>query len=309
MKASPELIEFLSNAAQSLAASHDISALATALHEITNQVVEVEYSALYLADPATGKLRLWIAKGFSEQERAEAERTAMDRHPGWIVRNKTLIHVPDVDEDPQNLTKDSARAFRLRSRLYIPVIARDECVGTVGLGSLTPRAFSEIHIETMRFVANLAGVMHQNIEHLRKLSNQLALIESQKEELLTLSAPLIEVDTGLLMVPVMGRFDEERARRVAERLLAAIVARGIAVVVLDLTGLETMDAVATEQIARIAAAASLLGCRSAVCGISPALARVTVDLGRDLGPLHVARTLKEALAWASGPRGGKARGR
>lgn len=299
MNASLELIEFLSSAAADIAASQDVTALAKALQTIIDRIIDVEYFGLYFVEPATGRLRLWVTKGFTDEERAEAERTADERHPGWVVRNKANLHVPDVDADPQNLTTNSRRAFRVRSRLYMPIIARNVGVGAFGFGSLKPHAFSEIHIETARFVANIAGVMHQNIQHFQQVSAQLSLIQSQKEELLAVSAPLIDVDDGLLLVPMMGRFDEERSRRIAERLLRAIAARGVSVVVLDLTGLELMDAVAAEQIVRIAAAASLLGCRCVACGFSPALARAAVDLGRDLRNLHFVRTLKDALAWAS----------
>ena len=56
--------------------------LATTLHAIMTRVVTLEYSAIYFFDPETGQLRLYDTYGFDPEERREAERTALDRHPG-----------------------------------------------------------------------------------------------------------------------------------------------------------------------------------------------------------------------------------
>ena len=37
------------------------------------------------ADHDFRAFRLPLARGFTEEERVEAERTAMDRHPGWVL--------------------------------------------------------------------------------------------------------------------------------------------------------------------------------------------------------------------------------
>ena len=85
----------------------------------------------------------------------------MDRHPGRVVREQKVIHVADTQTD--NSTQSSKRAFVVRSRLWLPVMSRGECVGAFGLASGHPNAFTEEHIALLRYVSNLAGLVYRNL--------------------------------------------------------------------------------------------------------------------------------------------------
>lgn len=141
----------------------DLEGLAAALRDITEQLIEVQYSAFYFRDPRTGRLRLLVAKGFTEEERRLAEDTAEERHPGLVMRTGKVLHVPDTEKDRRHLTKDSPRSFTVRSRLYIPVIVSGKVIGTLGLGSPRPRAFTRRTIHVLSFAAALAGVAYARI--------------------------------------------------------------------------------------------------------------------------------------------------
>jgi anti-anti-sigma regulatory factor/putative methionine-R-sulfoxide reductase with GAF domain len=290
-----ELISFLSNAAGALAAARDLPTLTEVLHELLDRVARVEYSAFYLVDPATGALRLLTAKGFTEAELLEAERTAMDRHPGWVLRNKAVLHVPDLAADEEHRTRETPRRFQVRARVYVPVLVGAECVGALGLAASKPHAFSEAQIETLGFFARLAGVVYRNIRHLGQLDQQLTMIRAQREQILSQSAPILDLDVGLLLVPIVGQLDEGRALRLTERLLGEVVRQRARAVVLDLTGLEAMDAGIAAQVSRIIGALSLLGSRCVVCGLQPELAVASVDVLSELPGLCTVGTLREAL--------------
>jgi len=146
----------------------DLDSLAREVQSIIDSVTEVEYSGLYLFDPTTQTFRLPVAKGFSEEERQEAERTAMERHPGRVVRDKQVIHVPDTATDDS--TRSSTRAFVVRSRLWLPVLSRGECVGAFGLASGTPHAFTDQHIALLQYIANMAGLVYRNMIDSQALS-------------------------------------------------------------------------------------------------------------------------------------------
>ncbi|XXT14854.1 STAS domain-containing protein [Sorangium sp. So ce429] len=117
-----------------------------------------------------------------------------------------------------------------------------------------------------------------------ELNRSLALVEEQRRQILTLSAPILDVGRGTLAVPLIGRLDAERGGELGERLLPAIVAQRASHVVLDVTGADALDpdgAAALEQLAR---AIQLLGSRPILTGVRPEVARalVDVDLGEDL---------------------------
>jgi signal transduction histidine kinase/CheY-like chemotaxis protein len=157
------LVERLGKLTAAFAHLDDIDALVRLVDDVIHETAPVEYHGLYLIDPHTGAFRLPLARGFTEEERVEAERTAMDRHPGWVLRHRRVLHVPDVHADVDHRTSSSKRSFVVRSRLWIPVMSRDECVGAFGLASATPDTFSAEHIAVLSFVAHLAGLVYGNL--------------------------------------------------------------------------------------------------------------------------------------------------
>ena len=106
---------------------------------------------------------------------------------------------------------------------------------------------------------------------------RMAIIEQQRMTLAALAAPILQIAEGVLALPIIGQVDEERATVITERLLNAIVTQRARGIILDVTGLETLDSRMAQHLARMAQAASLLGVRVIVSGISPAIAQVLVS--------------------------------
>ena len=155
-----ELLKKLGGISSTLSPIADLDALAREIEKSIEQIVRVKFSAIYLWDANKEKLQLSYATGFSEEERLEAERTAQYKHPGWVVRTRQILNIPDVD-----LEMDGSSGSTVRSRLLFPVISGGECVGCIELWSPEPNAFTEEHVETLNFVGNLAGIIYKNILH------------------------------------------------------------------------------------------------------------------------------------------------
>jgi len=172
-----ELISVLDNFASRLSSINNIDNLIDTVKDILEEVIEVDYSGLYLFDQESGSLRLYYAKGFTEVERSEAERTAHKRHPGLVFRSKKKIHIPDVSKDIDQSSWSSSRSFEINSRLYLPVMSLNEAVGTFGLASTKKNCFTEEHIAVLSFVCNLAGVVYSNINYLEK--NKKAVVKER----------------------------------------------------------------------------------------------------------------------------------
>ncbi len=163
--------------ATSISSAKTLQELALLVEDIVDDLIEIEYSGLYFFDPQEVRLKLLFAKGFSEKERTEAERTAMDRHPGRVFVSRQLLHVADTQKDPTGSKSSSGRSFVIRSRLYIPVEHHDECIGCFGFAATAPNAFSEQHIQLLRFVGNLAGVVYENLHAHEALEQKISEIE------------------------------------------------------------------------------------------------------------------------------------
>lgn len=160
-----ELIAKLDDFASRLVNIFDLDELVKKGAEIIDEVVDVEYSGMYILNPKTRKMGLLYAKGFTEEEKLEASRTAMDRHPGWVMRNNKILNIPDVDLDTEGVSSDSKRGFKVRSRLWLPVIVNGRSVGAFGFASQYPNQFTDEHVAVLRFITNIVSVVYMNIQY------------------------------------------------------------------------------------------------------------------------------------------------
>ncbi len=189
----PDLIKKLERFASRLSSVKTLDDLIPTVEDILEEVVNVEYNGLYLFDPTTGRLKLFFAKGFTESERIEAEKTAMDRHPGHVYRTGEAVHVPDVRLDIETHTRDSRRSFHILSRLFLPVKSYDQPVGTFGLASTVANRFTEEDISILSFVCNLAGVIYANIIYAKKQEESSKIISHYQDQLKFLADTAMEL--------------------------------------------------------------------------------------------------------------------
>jgi PAS domain S-box-containing protein len=120
----------------------------------------------------------------------------------------------------------------------------------------------------------------------------------QQEAIVALSAPVIKVWEGVLALPVIGVVDRARALQMMERLLNEIVKNEALFAILDLTGVEVVDAETASHLLSIVRAANLLGSRCVVSGMSILTAQTMVDLEIDIEGFITFATLEDALRYA-----------
>ena len=121
------------------------------------------------------------------------------------------------------------------------------------------------------------------------------VIERQREEMMELSTPVVELWSKVLTLPLIGTMDSLRAQEVMENLLEAIVERQAEVVILDITGVRTVDTQVAQHLLRTAAAVRLMGATCIISGISPRIAQTMVQLGVDVGEVRTRSTIRSAL--------------
>lgn len=106
------------------------------------------------------------------------------------------------------------------------------------------------------------------------------LAEAQ-EALRVLLTPVLQIRSGLLILPIVGPLDSERARRLTEQLLREIRANRSRVVILDITGVPSVDAAVANHLVLTVEASRLSGARTMVSGISAAVAQTLVEIHID----------------------------
>lgn len=125
-------------------------------------------------------------------------------------------------------------------------------------------------------------------------------LRRQRDEIMELSTPVIQVWDRVLALPIIGTLDSGRAARLTEGLLEKIAELQAEVVILDISGVPTVDTLVAQHLLKTVQAATLMGAVSILSGVRPETAQAIVHLGIDLGPLLSRNTLREALQQAIG---------
>jgi rsbT co-antagonist protein RsbR len=121
------------------------------------------------------------------------------------------------------------------------------------------------------------------------------IIRQQQEAIRELSTPVLPVRERLLILPIIGIIDPQRARQLTEQLLRGIRINRAKVVVMDITGVPAMDASVANHLVQTVEASRLLGATVIVTGLSPEIAQTLVNIGVDLGKMNTVGDLQGGI--------------
>jgi anti-anti-sigma regulatory factor len=124
------------------------------------------------------------------------------------------------------------------------------------------------------------------------------LLRRQREDILELSTPVMQVWDRVLALPIIGTLDSVRAARLTESLLNRIGADEAAIVIIDISGVPAIDSAVAQHLFRTIQGARLMGAESIISGVRPETAQAMVHLGIDLGGINSRSTLRDALQLA-----------
>ena len=118
-----------------------------------------------------------------------------------------------------------------------------------------------------------------------------------------LSTPIMPIHDRVLVVPLVGSIDDDRAAQITESLLHAVVERKARIILMDVTGVPAIDANVAARLTHTARAVQLIGAQAVLVGVRPELATVLVDAGVDLAGLRTLADLRGGIEWALGQQG------
>jgi rsbT co-antagonist protein RsbR len=121
------------------------------------------------------------------------------------------------------------------------------------------------------------------------------VIHDQQEAMRELSTPVLQLRERLLILPIIGMLDTARARQLTEQLLAAIRDNRATVVVIDITGVATIDRTVANHLVQTVEASRLMGASTILTGLSSEIAQTLVDLDVDLGMMKTVGDLQGGL--------------
>ncbi len=122
-----------------------------------------------------------------------------------------------------------------------------------------------------------------------------AEIRKQQDVIRELSTPVLPVSQGLLIVPIIGAIDSQRAAQLTEQLLRSVRANRAKAAVIDVTGVLTVDTAVANHLIQTAQACKLLGATLIITGISKDIALTLVQLGVELGEITTKVDLRSGI--------------
>jgi rsbT co-antagonist protein RsbR len=121
------------------------------------------------------------------------------------------------------------------------------------------------------------------------------VIRQQQDAIRELSTPVLQVRERLLILPIIGILDTERARQLTEQLLSGIRAHRAKVVVIDTTGVPDVDVSVANHLVETVDASRLMGASVIITGLSSKIAQTLVTIGVDLGKMNTIGDLQGGI--------------
>lgn len=121
------------------------------------------------------------------------------------------------------------------------------------------------------------------------------IIRQQQEAIRELSTPVLQVRERLLILPIIGVIDPQRARQLTEQLLQGIHSNRAKVVVIDITGVPAVDSTVANHLVQTVDASRLMGATVIVTGLSSEIAQTLVTIGVDLTKMRTVGDLQGGI--------------
>ncbi len=120
-------------------------------------------------------------------------------------------------------------------------------------------------------------------------------ISQHSKSMLEMSTPIIPIWNQVLLLPLLGIVDSSRTSDIMVKALNEIDENSTKVLVMDISGVKTVDTGVANQLMKVTKATKLMGCETIISGVSPSIAQTVVELGIDVGTVKTTSTLKDAL--------------
>jgi rsbT co-antagonist protein RsbR len=121
------------------------------------------------------------------------------------------------------------------------------------------------------------------------------VIQRQQAEMLELSTPVVKLWDGILALPLIGTLDSQRTQTVMESLLQRVMETNSEVVIIDITGVPTVDTLVAQHLLKTVSAARFMGVDCIISGIRPQIAQTIVHLGVQMGDVITKASLADAF--------------
>src|SRR5262249_38099383 len=128
-------------------------------------------------------------------------------------------------------------------------------------------------------------------------------IAEQSQALIEMSTPVTAIWQDILMLPIVGIIDSQRAQEVMNSILTKIASTRAKMMIIDISGVGVVDTAVANHLIKITKATRLMGCECIISGLSPPIAQTIVGLGGRHGRVQTTSTPRAPLGGSFRRRG------
>ncbi|ANC75885.1 anti-anti-sigma factor [Fictibacillus phosphorivorans] len=121
------------------------------------------------------------------------------------------------------------------------------------------------------------------------------ILEKTKRELRELSTPVVPIENGLAVLPLIGTIDADRTEHLMNHVLPKIPELQVERLIMDFSGIIDIDTEVASHIFNVYRVLALLGINVMVTGLRPELAISAVSEGIDFSSLKTFANVKQAI--------------
>ncbi|MBN1483416.1 MAG: GAF domain-containing protein [Chloroflexia bacterium] len=283
----------------------DLEELVERIHEQTSRLLDTDdlYIALYdteadeISFPLAfehGERRRWLAR---KRGQGLTEHVIQQRRPVWLHGNVRA----ELEARGIEAIGEVPKAW-----LGVPILVGDQAIGVIAVQNFEDElAFDEGHVGILQAISRQISVAIENartVSEMRRLNDSLEETLGRQQQLLEtirdLSTPALPLLEGIILMPLVGHIDSNRAQRTVDQLLQAVQQYRTRIVILDITGVPVVDTMVAQALVQTAQAVRLLGAEPVLVGIMPEVAQTMVSLGINLAALTTRSDLQSGLEYA-----------
>lgn len=246
----------------------------------------------------------------------------------YVARTKSHVVISDATREARFAADPYLAKHHPKSILCLAMVHQGRTTGIFYLEHAeSGDAFSLVRVELLKLFLVQAAIsvensrlyqrLHSRTEALHKTEVQLRhefeererseqartklqqeIISIQSARLAELSTPLIPITNSIMVMPLIGMMDRERAQQVLSTSLQGVEANSVKVVIIDITGVKLVDNEVAATLINTASALRLLGAQAVITGIRAEVARKLVMLQVDFGLIMTKSTLQSGIAYA-----------